>query len=65
MLYVALLLLNSPHAPLLTVIPELVTSLVTRDYQLLCLFGSFRVLFQIICSQKLGSDLLLFNLTFF
>ena len=65
MLYVAWLLLNSPHAPLLTVIPELVTSLVSRDYQLLCLFGSFRVLFQIICSQKLGSDLLLFNLTFF
>lgn len=64
MLYVVLVLLN--FLPLLlTVTPQLVILVVTRDYQLLCLFGSFRVLFQIIYSQKLGSDLLLLNLMFF
>lgn len=55
----------SPASLLLTVIPELVMLVVTRDYQLLCLFGSFRVLFQIMYSQKLDSDLLLLSLMFF
>lgn len=60
MLFVALLLLNFfPTSPPLTVILELVILVVTRDYQLLCLFGSFRVLFQIIYSQKVDNDLLL------
>lgn len=49
----------------LAVIPELVISVVTRDYQLLCLFVTFRVLFQITHSQKPGSDLLWLDLTFF
>lgn len=59
---------TSKHFPtllLFAVTPELVILVVTRDYQLLCLSGSFRVLFRIIYSQKLGSDLLLLNLTFF
>lgn len=47
--------------PLLTVIPELVILVVTRDEQILCLPGSFSVLFQIIYRQELDSDLLLFN----
>lgn len=50
---------------LLTVIPELVILIVTRDYQLLYRFGSFRVLFQIRYSHKLDSDLLLLSLMFF
>lgn len=51
----------SPASFLLTVIPELVILVVTRDEQLLCLSGSFRVLFQIMYRQELDSDLLLFN----
>lgn len=49
----------------LTVIPELVILMVTRDYQLPCRFGSFRVLFRIRYSHKLDSDLLLLSLMFF
>lgn len=53
--------LNSLLPFLLTVIPELVILVVTRDEQLLCLPGSFSVLFQILYRQELDSDLLLFN----
>lgn len=55
----------SPTSLLFTVTSGLVILVVSRDYQPLCLFGSFRVLFRIIYSHKLDSDLLLLNLMFF
>lgn len=55
----------SPTSLFHTLIPELVILVVTRDYQLLFLFGSFRVLFRIIYSYTLDCDVLLLNLMFF